>query len=453
MTATIAIPTCLDSSFLPEAVASAARSARAFHPEAEVLVVVNGPAGARRRMTWEPPVRVVEVDRASAPGARNAAIEAAAHDTILFTDDDCLVPPGWCEGLSRELGERDVAAVAAPVRVAVEGPVTAYLDYKRVWDAPPATASTVRYFITANCGVRRDLIPRALRFDDRNLNVGGEDVEFSFGLRDAGLTIEWLPSHPPVVHVVGESIDQVTARFLRYGWAQARLSHRLGRWQQAVPGAHFAYEGILQAPAAGCRRFVEMDLDEARMAFAVYDLAESTSFLVGYLQGLGDHLGRVLVAADAPRLLAGWRAVAGRVGRLVDAVPLSTWRTLPVDVGRLAERSSVNRAVAWAGSIESLLRSHAPLTGEVWSDEAAEALVRWTEDGRAQAEEARRRLAVVLWSMWAAGGPTSAADLERRLRGMGISYSDGCGAIEGCLFSAEVGSHRSGPGDDRCASW
>ena len=60
------------------------------------------------------PITYVEEPRPGYSRARNAALRAAAGDALLFTDDDCLAAPGWCEVLAEAVlgGGADIAGGA-----------------------------------------------------------------------------------------------------------------------------------------------------------------------------------------------------------------------------------------------------------------------------------------------------------------------------------------------------
>ena len=73
------------------------------------LAIVCEPCGPRRgtfEAREDPPRRNnrIYLPEANVSLARNAAIDAASHDTIVFTDDDCAVQPQWCAQFARRTG-------------------------------------------------------------------------------------------------------------------------------------------------------------------------------------------------------------------------------------------------------------------------------------------------------------------------------------------------------------
>jgi glycosyltransferase involved in cell wall biosynthesis len=301
---TIAIPTTLSESGITSTVGSALEALTQCGPQSEVLVVANGPQqkpGALKLR--DPRLRVVHQDRGSAPAARNLAFSLARTKTLLFTDDDCDLDPSWATGMAHALTTGDV--VCGPVDVAISGPVTAYLDYQRFLDAPATSRGQVKYLITANCGVRTDRIPTEVRFDADHFNNAAEDADIGYRLRDAGVTLAWMPDLT-VTHRLQESITQITERFTRYGRGNATLVMLHQRWEESAPNGHRWYRSIRAGEYCELRRFTELDDPHLAACFTLYDLARTVSFLLGYLEVVSAAYRHPIVTADTTALQNGW---------------------------------------------------------------------------------------------------------------------------------------------------
>ena len=87
---------------LREALQSLTSQAR---PPDEVYVVDNGStdgtAAVLDAFAKVLPLRHVHLAEASIPKARNAVLEGAAHEIVCFTDDDCVLDPGWLAAIER----------------------------------------------------------------------------------------------------------------------------------------------------------------------------------------------------------------------------------------------------------------------------------------------------------------------------------------------------------------
>lgn len=428
MSLSVVIPTDWAGPGVPEAVGSALRSAARLGPDTEVLLVGNGP---RPRLDLRAPgLRVLQLDRPSAAGARNAGIEAAWHDAIAFTDDDCKVPVEWCAAMDAALNAQGKAAVAAPVEVTANGPVTAFIDYQRYFDAPAVDGSEVRYLITANAGVRRDRIP--VRFDDVRFNNAAEDADLGYRLRDHGVPLHWLRSSRPVEHALDESVSQITERFTRYGRGNATLYRQVGRWREAVPGCLGWYADIVSGEHADRRRFDEIGSAALRRAFRGYDLLVTVSFLIGYLEQMSAELGYQLITVDEAGLTAGWQRLADDLG----AVPEAGWRELPVDLGRLGSTAAVDPAVA--RRVGAVLREHAVLAEDV-PDRVRAELDADAAVFEAELGQVEKRLVEACDGLAGRLGDLTPALLHDELRAVGTTYSDGCHDLERLLAGRPVG--------------
>jgi GT2 family glycosyltransferase len=122
---------------------SCLRSLLALDPPALELIVVDSCSSddAAERLCASYPVRYL---REPAPGlsrARNRGIVEAGGDLIAFTDDDCVVDPGWLRGLDE--------AFADPLVMMVSGYV-----------APLELETPAQYLFQAHGGFERHFEPR-----------------------------------------------------------------------------------------------------------------------------------------------------------------------------------------------------------------------------------------------------------------------------------------------------
>jgi GT2 family glycosyltransferase len=82
----------------------------------EVIVVDNDPGEMDSRDLVEGAgLRYLREDRRGLDNGRNAGLRAARGEIVVFTDDDCVLSPGWLRPLGRAFGHEGVSVVTGPV--------------------------------------------------------------------------------------------------------------------------------------------------------------------------------------------------------------------------------------------------------------------------------------------------------------------------------------------------
>ncbi len=389
----------------------------------ELLLVLNGPQAGRHMARVDDPRVTVLVDEvAGAARARNSALDRARYDCVLFTDDDCVVPINWCRDMLGPLGHH--GAAAGPIRVAHQGPITAFLDYKRVFAAPPIDERRARYFITANCALRRSGLPMPARFDQILFNNAAEDSCLGYALVNAGIDIAWTPDMPPVVHRLPEAPSAISERFLRYGRGNARLVSAHGCWQESVPCALEWLESIRDGTCWDYRRFAELDHVAMRDLFVYLDLVLTTSWLLGFISDTQERLGLDVLSVDLDGLND---RLEGETYRLVARLSAG-WST--ASTPSLLLSSSPHDADA-ALNMAAALRDHVLIrTTGAERSQLVDSLARHAD--RVDAEQLRSVLAVRrLRERWLRDADVPGLPrLEALFRREGVAFADGLHELE-----------------------
>jgi len=129
--------------------------------------------------------------------ARNAGIEAARGEVVMFTDADIIASTDL---VSRHLAHHQARAGIAVVGMELQ--VASYAEYERLRSHPadrrplhPASRKHLSwlYFLTGNASARKSDLDRVGRFDENFTGYGHEDLELGYRLRQAGLTIVYDP--------------------------------------------------------------------------------------------------------------------------------------------------------------------------------------------------------------------------------------------------------------------
>jgi len=163
--------------------------------EFEVIIAVSDAGSAPDRAAAQAlaasdrRVRVVIADRLGPAAARNDAMAVARGDAFAFTDDDCVVQPGWLQA-----GVDRLAAVDL-----VQG-LTGPAEPRTTRMAKTITVDQLSWnWETCNLFVRQSAVARAGGFDESWQPTGradrpwGEDAIWGWRLIEAGATYAFEP--------------------------------------------------------------------------------------------------------------------------------------------------------------------------------------------------------------------------------------------------------------------
>lgn len=195
MRASLVVPTYGKVALLRETLATLEREP----PDAfEVVVASDGSTDGTNDFlrAYRPPYPIVPVlleRNVGRAAARNAAIERARHDIVIFLDDDMRVEPGFIAAHlafhaaapdERRGGVGDVSE-RAEVRATPIGRYMATRGAHKIRDRAPLPW---RYFTSNNASVRRDDLHAVGGFDARYRAYGFEDTDLGLRLeRERGV--------------------------------------------------------------------------------------------------------------------------------------------------------------------------------------------------------------------------------------------------------------------------
>lgn len=187
----------------------------------EVVVIDNGAGDASEKVAAgfaDIPLLYGREPVAGYSRARNAALQKASGDLVLFTDDDCLADPDWCRALSAPLfaGEADIAGGAKlPPPGAGYAMRTDYLNTESFALHPSLPRGPARALSTSNWAMRREDAAALGGFDERYPSC--EDRDLSLRASKRGLRLLFEP-RALVVHIgLSKTIPEYLAKMRRYG--------------------------------------------------------------------------------------------------------------------------------------------------------------------------------------------------------------------------------------------
>ncbi len=278
----IIIPTRNRSSILARSLASLAAGAFGFETP-EVIVVDDCSTdetgkvidGFRRLSGW--PVQTVRQPRPQgANAARNAGLQVARGEVIVFIDDDVLVTQAWLSKLVAGLSE-SVPVVSGPVRLMADSPVpgrhrcelSSYLS-----DVPVPARGAAGEIVPVACNMAafRWVFDLA-RFDE----TVRPPVEENDWLRRAGVSAEFV-EHALVWHCKSEEelrVSTILRKAWRDGgeggwWARERLRLPVReRRTFAMSSLRTSIRGLGHAMIRGCYGGIVVSVGELSRALAL----------------------------------------------------------------------------------------------------------------------------------------------------------------------------------------
>jgi GT2 family glycosyltransferase len=226
------IPTLAAAEYLDVALGSVVPQAGALG--AEVIVVSDGPHPAVEAVAERHNVSLVVLpERRGVNAARNAGIDAAGSELVVFTDADVEAPEGWLAAVlsgAQRYPEHDV--FGGPIRPRLENgmhgcgrepaPITAL-------DAGPDDRD-VELVWGANMAIRRRAFDREGRFDDA-LSGRGDEEEWELRYTAAGGRIRYLAA-AAIDHrrtAADSRLSVLVRSAYRQGREAGRHSTRIGR--------------------------------------------------------------------------------------------------------------------------------------------------------------------------------------------------------------------------------
>jgi GT2 family glycosyltransferase len=229
----------------------------------EILVVVNGPDQATEQVlrAHRGEIRTTTLDRNRGVGAgRNAGITLAQGEILFFLDDDAELADANTVARILTHFERDpdLGIVGFLVIDAATGSIERRcipFRHKRL----PTGPTSASYFAGGACAIRRRAFDRAGLYDE-SLFYGGEELDLSYRLLEAGLGILFDPSVAVSHYAIGDRAESSVPYFYARNrpWVALRhlpllcfVTHALGWWGWSLRRG--TRDGTLGAAVRGIR--------------------------------------------------------------------------------------------------------------------------------------------------------------------------------------------------------
>lgn len=200
----VVVPTFHRPALLREALSSCLVLLVPENSDFEIVVVDNSQDGGASSVCErfsDPRIRFIHEPRTGLAFARNAGIEAARGDYLVFLDDDERVLPDWLLELHEAFENCTSDVVFGSVEPLFEDPAVENNQYiakfyrRHLSRAPYSDVSDLLNNVgTGNSAYKRQIcFASGVRVDHRFNLSGGEDIELFRTLKAAGRTFSWAP--------------------------------------------------------------------------------------------------------------------------------------------------------------------------------------------------------------------------------------------------------------------
>lgn len=182
----------------------------------EIIVIDNGSRDKTRAVaeSFSPslPLRYVSELAPGLSHARNRGVAEARNSTIAFTDDDCLITPGWASKIVRAFAQDpSLSIIGGRVVLADAEDSPIGVRCQRTPSAVTNAGQILEFMIGCNFAFKRSVFDAAGMFDTSfgaGTRVGSaEDVDILYRALKLGMRIEYRPE-VVVLHAHGRKTPE-----------------------------------------------------------------------------------------------------------------------------------------------------------------------------------------------------------------------------------------------------
>ncbi|MGB9777726.1 MAG: glycosyltransferase [Anaerolineae bacterium] len=190
----------------------------------EIIVVDDGSTDRTASVARQAGAdRVLTIPHGGPSAARNAGVEAARGEIVLFTDADCEPWPDWLERMTTPFGDPEVMGTKGVYRTRQRALIARLVQweyefrYERMAQLP-----VIDFIDTYAAAYRREVFLRHGGFATDIPIPSVEDIDLSFRLSQAGCRLVFVPD-ARVWHTHPSTLRAYLVRKARYGFWRGLL--------------------------------------------------------------------------------------------------------------------------------------------------------------------------------------------------------------------------------------
>lgn len=166
---------------------------------------------------------VFQIDHGGAAAARNAGLQVARGDLILFTDADCFPSSSWLARMINPFSDPEVVGTKGTYRTDQRSLIArlAQLEFEFRYERMAALPQ-IDFIDTYAAAYRRDVLMEEGGFDRAYAAATVEDVDLSFRLAQRGYRMIFVPD-AWVKHIHPPGLMPYLRRKMRFGYWRALL--------------------------------------------------------------------------------------------------------------------------------------------------------------------------------------------------------------------------------------
>ncbi|MFW6110173.1 MAG: glycosyltransferase [Patescibacteria group bacterium] len=168
-----------------------------------------------------PRIKIIRQENKGAAGARNTGLDLAKTDVVAFLDWDCVPHRGWLKIITTPILENQAVATGGKTLTYKDFNIFSdFSDFRKALREPVRDSNgDIIIIITANAAFSKKVLDCVGKFDTKFRKAGGEDLDLTYRLTEAGYSDRMLYVPSAVVeHLHRSNLVSFLKQQFNYGF-------------------------------------------------------------------------------------------------------------------------------------------------------------------------------------------------------------------------------------------